>query len=362
MDCEGFDDVVLDLVYDEPETPQREEARRHAGGCARCKTSLESLQQTRQLTELPPLPVPAGLERSILEEVDRRRQEREATWWGRLDRVISLLGAFAMRPQTAMGALLVLMTGLSLVLLRAKPTRQGTVRITEDGVPAAEPPTQAASVALVTERRPADPPAPRPRDDERSAKQDAPPEAKAAPKEAPSEVTAAPTIAAAPAASAALPGGAPGPAPHQDAVEKGGDKASDTGPEAAFSSAMEHYKARRYAEAARAFDVVANGGGDNGTRAALYAARATRYSSGCQAALPRFNAIANRQVGTSAAAEATWEAALCYREAGQTEQARQLLGTLRRVAGYRDRVERELEALEHRSSGKEPAAAKPGGR
>jgi TolA-binding protein len=362
MDCEGFDDVVLDLVYDEPETPLLEEARRHAGGCARCKTSLDSLQQTRLLTELPPLPVPAGLERSILEEVDRRRQEREATWWGRLDRAISLLGSFAMRPQTAMGALLVLMTGLSLVLLRAKPTRQGTVRITEDGVPAAEPPAQAvASVALAAERRPADLPAPRPREEERSAKQDAPPEAKAAPREAPPEAAAVATIAAAPAASAALPG-APGPAsPHQDA-EKSSDKASDTGPEAAFSSAMEHYKARRYAEAARAFDVVANGGGDNGTRAALYAARATRYSSGCQAALPRFNAIANRQVGTSAAAEATWEAALCYREAGQTEQARQLLGTLRRVAGYRDRVEKELEALESRGSGKEPAAAKPGGR
>ncbi|MCS6901416.1 MAG: hypothetical protein RMJ98_17340 [Myxococcales bacterium] len=348
MDCKGFDDVVLELLYDEPETPLREEARRHMGSCTRCKASLGALQQVRKLAELPELPVPSGLERSILEEVDRRRQEREATLWGRLDRAISFLGSLAMRPQTAMGALLVLMTGLSLVLLRAKPTRQGTVRITEDGVPAAEPPASAvSSVVAATERRAADLPTPRLREDERNTKSEVLPETKLSPREILPEtpVTSPGGVAAPPAASALSEG-----------IGKSSDKGNNPGPEAAFSIAMEHYRARRYAEAVRAFDVVANGGGDNGIRAALFAARATRYALGCQAALPRFNSIASRQVGTSIAAEAAWEAALCYREVGQTEQARQLLGTLRRVAGYRDRVDKEMGVLEHRGDGKEPAA------
>ena len=44
MDCEGFDEVVLDLVYDDgpPWPPQLDEARRHAEGCPRCSTALST--------------------------------------------------------------------------------------------------------------------------------------------------------------------------------------------------------------------------------------------------------------------------------------------------------------------------------
>lgn len=367
MDCEGFDEVALDLVYDDgPGSQLLEDARRHAGGCARCKASLDSLQQARQLVELPPLPVPSGLERSILAEVERQQQAHQATWWGRIDQLISLLGSFAMRPQTAMGALLVLMTGLSLVLLRAKPAERGSVRITEDGVPAAEPqPLPAASVAMAPERRP-ELAAPRVKDSNAGAKgQDAPearsprePGAEANPREIAPE---APTATAVAALAPAAPSPAAAPADREKKTEPA-DKVGESSQEAAFSTAMDHYKARRYGEAMRAFDVVANGGGGNGGLAALYAARSARYSSGCLAALPRFDAIANRQVGSSTATEATWETAVCYRELGQLERARQLFGTLRRVAGYRDRVEKELTALEQRNGKDAPAAAaKPGG-
>jgi hypothetical protein len=125
---------------------------------------------------------------------------------------------------------------------------------------------------------------------------------------------------------------------------------------------MDDYKARRFAASVRGFDIVANGGGSNAPMAALHAARATRYSGGCGAALPRFDSIASRYVGTSVAAEATWESANCYREVGQADRARQLFQAMRRVAGYRDRAEREIAALDQREAGRPtapPAAAKP---
>lgn len=369
MDCEGFDEIVLDLLYDDgPSSQHLDEARRHASGCARCAGSLAALQQARQLAELPVPPVPAGLEQAILAEVERRKQAREATWWGRLDRAISLLGAFAMRPQTAMGALLVLMTGLSLVLLRAKPAKNSSVQITEHGQPEhgqpAEAPAAAAPpIVAAIERKTAE--LPSRKEDERAKSADLPSPPAAAIRE-PSEVAPTPaTTTTATTTAAATPTAAPAAAPaasaQAEATVKADKSAAGESQEAAFASAMDHYKARRYREAIQAFDIVANGGGSNGGRAALYAAHSARFSSGCSAALPRYNAIANRQVGSGAASDATWEAARCYRELGQLENARQLFSTLRRVAGYRDRVEKELATLEQRND-KEPAApagAKP---
>lgn len=344
MDCEGFDELVLDLLYEDgPSSQLLDEARHHANICSRCAGSLAILQQARQLVVLPEIPVPAGLENSILAEVERRKQLQEASWWRRLDRAISLLGSFAMRPQTAMGALLVLMTGLSLVLLRAKPAENGSIQITEHGQPA-EPAAMVMASATPTTVDRALPEVP-PRKEEERAKstEPSPPLAAVAARE--------PAGALSPAAASTTTVAAPSPAySAQGEPGKSEKNSSGDSQEAAFTIAMEHYKARRYGEAMRAFDVVANGGGGNGGLASLYAARSARYSSGCATALPRFDAIANRQVGTSAASEATWDAAVCYRELGQTERARQLFTTLRRVAGYRDRVERELTALDQRDA------------
>ena len=79
MDCEGFDEVVLDLVYDDgpPWPPQLDEARRHAEGCPRCSTALSTLRQARAAAELVEPPVPAGLERRILDEIERRQRDAQ---------------------------------------------------------------------------------------------------------------------------------------------------------------------------------------------------------------------------------------------------------------------------------------------
>jgi hypothetical protein len=350
-DCAKFDERVMDVLYEE-EGPEADAARAHVETCARCTAVLSGLKHAREVVTLPPMPVPAGLEERILAAARQPDGLGGGLTWARvLDRFISFAGAYAMRPQVAMGALLMLMVGTSLLMLRARPAGPGAVQITEDGVPHGEVdrPRVAAPSPAPGDRRAA--PDSHGKADERAkgdtaAREAAAPVAvAAAPPPAAAdqrEPSAAPTATAeaAPAASAAAPA-----APPEDA---------------AYASAMDDYKARRFSDAARGFDVVAQGGGVNAPSAALHAARATRFSAGCGAALPKLDAVASRYVGTSVAAEASWDAAVCYREVGQIDRARQLFQTLRRVAGYRDRAEKELAALESATAGPPAAAAKAG--
>ncbi|HEU4538576.1 MAG TPA: hypothetical protein VFS00_30860, partial [Polyangiaceae bacterium] len=140
------------------------------------------------------------------------------------------------------------------------------------------------------------------------------------------------------------------------------DAGAVAGADATFSAAMDDYKAKRFADAQRGFDLVFNEGGAQAPLAALYGARSARFNAGCSAAVSRFDAVANRFTGTSIATEAMWDGALCYRELGQTDRSRQLLLALRRVAGYRDRVDRELAELDQRPAGGGVVGGVVGGR
>ena len=354
IDCDRFEELVIDVLYDE-DGPDVAAARAHAATCDRCGPVLASLREAREIVALPPMAVPPGLDERILSVAQQPEGPPPRFSWARvLDRFISLAGAYAMRPQVAMGALLLLMVGSSLLLLRARPAGPGAVRITEDGVPhgEADRPRVAAAQAPVGDRRAA--PEPHGKADERGARADAPSprEAPAAPP--PAAIAAAPADPAreAPAASGA---GAPAePAPTASA-------AAAPPEDAAYASAMDDYKARRFSDAAKGFEIVANGGGTNAPSAALYAARSTRFSAGCGAALPKLDAVSSRYAGTSVAAEATWDAATCYREVGQIDRARQLFQALRRVAGYRDRAEKELKALAQSAGPAKASKAKPSG-
>jgi hypothetical protein len=337
VSCDRFDELVMDVLYDE-EGPDAPAARTHAETCERCGAVLAGLRQAREMTALPPLPLPADLHERILAAAQQPEGPPPRFSFARLlDRFISLAGAYAMRPQVAMGALLLLMVGSSLLLLRARPAGPGAVRITEDGVPhgEADRPSRVAASPAVGDRRAAPDPHGKaddrpPRGGEGAAAREAqappPPAAPAPPPAEPARDTpgAASSAEAVPTATAFA-------APPEDA---------------AYASAMDDYKARRFSDAAKGFEIVANGGGGNAPSAALFAARATRFSAGCGAALPKLDAVASRYAGTSVAAEASWDAATCYREVGQIDRARQLFQSLRRVAGYRDRAEKELAALE----------------
>src|SRR5262249_15374081 len=95
-------------------------------------------------------------------------------WPKRVGRAVSWAGNYAMRPQMAMAALLVLMLGASITILRARPERNAAssrISVTERGVPeqAAEEPR--ADKNLADDRVSARPPAGRlaKRDDDRAA-------------------------------------------------------------------------------------------------------------------------------------------------------------------------------------------------
>jgi TolA-binding protein len=396
MDCEGFDDVALDLVDGDGRRDARalEDAKRHVEGCTRCAASLRALRSAREAVTLPALAVPDGLEARILTAARRRERETRSGWWQRLDLFISRAGAYAMRPQPAMALVLLLMVGSSLFLLRAKPGSSARVVVTERGVPipqaaekvdepppvAAAPPATATAPAPVVAAAPAASAAPSPsplalRDEERAVAKmegargglDLQPKDSAAADE-PSvrsrEASREPTpetvrqsegpVAMGRAAAASPPPPAPLPAaaaPRADTATAAPGGAAASGADATFSAAMENYKARRFAEAQRGFDLIVSEGGAQAPLAALYAARSVRYNGGCSPAVTRFDSVANRFAGTSIAAEAMWEGALCFRELGQNDRSRQLFLALRRVAGYRERVDRELAELDQRPAG-----------
>ena len=111
MDCERFDRVVLDLLYEELDELTAAAARRHVEQCVRCRGILAGLRATREVATLPLVDAPAGLEHSILEAERRARESLPLR--RRLGRGVSVLAGYAMRPQLAMAALLLLAIGSS---------------------------------------------------------------------------------------------------------------------------------------------------------------------------------------------------------------------------------------------------------
>src|SRR5262245_28065835 len=136
MDCEKFDRIVLDLLYGELDELTEAAARRHIEHCARCKSVSAGLRATREVGTLPLVDPPEGLELGILEA--ERRMNAQLPLKKKLGRGVSILAVYAMRPQLAMAALLLLMIGSSLFFLRGRPGASETVMVTERGVPEME--------------------------------------------------------------------------------------------------------------------------------------------------------------------------------------------------------------------------------
>lgn len=76
--------------------------------------------------------------------------------------------------------------------------------------------------------------------------------------------------------------------------------------------------------------------------AALADARTTRDTSGCGAAVSKYDEVGARFPGTAAAADAMWEEATCYKSMGNAAKARELYTALRSSPSYRDRAELEI--------------------
>lgn len=328
MDCEKFDRVMLDLFYEELDEITSAAAKRHTEHCTRCRDISVRLRATREVGALPLVDPPEGLEQRIL--LAERRVRAELPAGQRFGRAISVLAGYAMRPQLAMAALLLLVIGSSLLLLRGRPGQQQNVLVTERGVPESE----AEAVAIVPLREP------------RSAER----ETARGSKER---------------LSAKAEESAPTQAPSGKAEEKESEAASRAAEsDRAYEEALTAYRDRRYDDAQRRFDEIAERGAGNAASAALYAAQSARARSGCPTAALLFEQVYQTYTESVSGQEAAWQAAGCYRTLGDFERARYHYEVLLQTPGFADRAQAALASLgdatpaelaEHRASAADTA-------
>jgi len=375
MDCEQFDQIVLDVLYgDLSDSEELAAARRHMDRCERCSEVLANLRSTRRAVSLPLVSPPAHVRDRVMEAA--RAAQRRMPWPSRVGRWISVAGSYAMRPQLAMAALLLLMIGSSLLLLRGRPGSglPGTVRVTEQGVPEREQiddsprsvPNQLAPLAAAGSLDPRAEGAPRPSDSEpardRRAKAGADSDNTEVDRRDQRVAEAQRLMAEADRqhAGAAPPAGAVG----NEAAEA---PAGTVPPADDYAAAMAMYQAGDFANAYRAFDNVAQQGGANAASAMFYAAKSVRNSAGCAQSLPRFESVMARFGSTSTAIQARWEAAACARILGDYPRARQYLSELAQIESQRERAEAELARLspphgQNQNAQRAPASAAPANR
>ncbi|MBK8258583.1 MAG: zf-HC2 domain-containing protein [Polyangiaceae bacterium] len=163
MDCEKFDLLVMDALYDDLDDSSMAEMKRHMDGCSRCATAFAGLKATREVAVLPLEEPSDELESRILFAASAA--QKKTPWHKKALRGLAWAGSHAMRPQFAMAAVFVLVIGSSLLLLRAKPgaTSLAPVRVTERGEPSperdegrGEAPLQAAPTAAAAAAAPAE--------------------------------------------------------------------------------------------------------------------------------------------------------------------------------------------------------------
>ncbi len=352
MDCEKFDRIVLDLLYDELDELTAAAARRHMEHCVRCRSIGSGLRATREVGMLPLVDTPEGLELKILEA--ERRATDLLPLGKRLGRGLSLLAGYAMRPQLAMAALLLLMIGSSLLFLRAQPNARDHAFVAERGVPESDndsvPATAkkpSSAVALAPEAARAAKP---------SAHSDdvAPRRERLADSKAEAHA-AAPAAAPAPQLDNAEQQFAAEPAPEDKADDGTNEGAGDT--DASYNAAVAAYRDGRYSEAEKRFASIAGQGGTHAASAALYEVQALRMVSGCPVAAPRFDEVHSRYPG-SVGSDAAWQAADCFRSLGDVAHARQDYQDLLSDPNYKGRAQEALNELDQRVSEQELAARK----
>jgi hypothetical protein len=349
VDCEKFDRIVLDLLYDELDELTAAAARRHMEHCARCRAIGSGLRATREVGALPLVEPPQGLELRILQAEEQATELLPIS--KRLGRGLSLLAGYAMRPQVSMAALLMLMIGSSLFFLRAQPGDREHVLVTERGVPESD--NEVVTVLPKKLDAPEAPrvaahPAPSPRSEDGAPRREraAEPKIEAVPQAPAEQYAAAPPAAARGGASL-------GASADDKDLEGNSEPSSDS--DAAYDAAMAAYRDGRYSDAQRRFDEIASLGGPHAANAALYGAQALRRISGCPTAAPRFEAVHSRYPG-SVGSDAAWQAADCYRSLGELARARQNYEQLSADPSYKSRAKEAIAELDQRVADQELAA------
>jgi len=349
MDCEKLESVLMDELYGELDEITSAAVKRHVASCARCAALLGGLRATRRVAELPMVEVPAGLEERVLVAAAAAQAPPGSALQWRFARVLSLAGTWAMRPQTAMAAVFLVMIGTSVLLLRGRSSRapaSAEMIVTEEGTPApaASAPMAASGPVPVIESKgaAASPPAAPPAPAVVAAAQTPEPPADFRQRAAKSALRADDEVAADPmplASVARAPSGGAG---------LGGSSAFAAAPVQAHA---QFAAAPPAAAPPPPFDA-------NGALAEARAARddAARRGLPCPSTA-RFDDVVNRAGGTAAGWDAVYEGALCYESNGDFASARNRLNVLLRVDPYKDRARAQLDQLSRRQQSTSAAAA-----
>jgi hypothetical protein len=339
VDAEKFDKVVLDLLYDELDELTRASAIRHTEQSGRAKALYAELRATREVGTLPLVEPPADLEERILQAEERARRARPLRQ--RFGGMVSIAASYAMRPQLGMAAVLLLMVGSSLLLLRVKPGAPSSVQVTERGVPESEK----DSVTVVPVPRAAPPPAAEPLP--APAPEQPRVAARARADEAKGERASGPRPAATQAEKASAFAAAPPPPVNQPTP----------GDDLGAGLAADEFAAPSEAPAAGAGAAAKTD--QEGTPGASASGSS---SAGCDADLPRYEAILAAP-GAHSAAEldaARFAAAQCYQRLGRVDAARRSYRLLVNNATYGEAARRALSILpESTSRVAESAPASP---
>lgn len=319
MDCEKFDTVTMDLLYGELDELSEAAALRHLHHCTRCRDIWGHLRTTRELAEIPLEGPPLDLFESVI--AAEKSATKNLPFRERASRAISILAEYAMRPQLAMAALLLLMIGSSLIFVRTGPMNRGQVSVTELGIPTGEGNvrSEAGKEALVFEGD-----------------------------------RAAGVQATENGSETAL-------VEKSDETPEKGTVSSASSMAQTYRDAMSAYQEGRYAEAERLFSDVASEGDERAASAALHQGHAARNGSGCQRAAALYDSVAARFEGGTVGDEASWHAATCYRAMGQLARAAAHYSRLKLRAAYASRAEKALSEIDELKIVATAEAEKPSG-
>jgi TolA-binding protein len=396
VDCEKLDAMAIDLVYDELDARATEEAEQHLLGCTRCTALVERLRAGKRASESLTLESPSSLlESRILEAAARAK--RPEPWLRRIGRGVSTAGAYAMRPQVAMAAVVVVMVGMSVVLLRGGGLTAKRTSVTEEGTPVTnvEQTKDEQAPAVVLEpgnapafAAPASSAAAAPNEQSivsGEAADQSLAEKKLAPRKESEAQDGKDSLAKTdlgkleadgdgnyydkkPTDEGAKGGMAGGAAADLPKAKKNGEPAAPPMPAATttatagpagntatatttqgasspvFDDAMTAYTKGKYADAAKGFDAAAAAGTRTST-ALLYAARSQRALGSCINAMPRFQRVLS---DFPASAEVPWaalEGGECARAIGDVKTAKALFEKAKSYPATKARAEANLAAM-----------------
>ena len=329
MDCERFDRTLPALELRQVDSLSRAAAERHAHQCQRCEKARSLFRQAVDFTALPPLPFPEHL---ISEVVSGEREIQRAMPTGkRVARALTILAGYAMRPQIAMAALMVLLIGTSLILLRPKPGNHSTIKVTETGLPVLD-----REAVVVPVAKPNVDPRPSVDDPDQGEPTIAETTAERV-NLAPSQVGLPPTPASPSSSVSEVPKDSNPLEVDQRLREEAADRA--------YSTAMAAFQRGEHEVAKVRFEAISASGGKNAAAAELYGALATEQSSGCETALPRFDAVSASYGQQHIGQTATWHSANCRVALGHNARAAHDFQKLLKARAYRKQATTALGRL-----------------